>query len=104
MFSRHWLTFSVVEMTKMDSLEEGSDARIVMETLFQLAAKQLMPTIGAEAGQNEAELKESLIELWDHDFIRWVSTEVKDDSESRFFLEVAVSDGTWRPMTLPVVH
>jgi len=91
-------------MTKMESLEPGSDARHVMEALFKLAAHQLMPTIGQEAGQTEAELKESLIELWDHDLIRWVSKDVKSDSEPCFFLEVAVSDGTWQPMVVPEIH
>lgn len=91
-------------MTKMESLELGSGERVVMEALFKLAAHQLMPTIGQEAGQTEVELKESLIELWDHDLIRWVSKEVESDSEPCFSLEVAVSDGSWRPMTLPVIH
>ena len=75
-----------------------------MESLFTLAARQLMPTVGQMADQNEEELKESLIELWEHELIRWVVQEDENEDDGRFFLEIVTPDGTWERMGIPRVH
>ena len=90
-------------MTKMESLPEGSDERKVMETLFKLAARDLSPTIGAASGQTQEELRKSLIELWEHDMLRWVSKDVESDSEPCYLLEVLQGE-VWKAVHLPSIH
>jgi len=90
-------------MTKMESLPLGSDERVVMETLFKLAARDLMPTIGQEVGQTQEELRKALIELWEHDLVRWVSKDVESDSEPCFFLEM-LQGAVWKAVNLPAIH
>ena len=91
-------------MTKMESLKEGSDAQVLMETLFTMAARDLVSTIGAASGQTQEELKLSLIELWENDLLRWVSIDVESDSEPCCFLEILHPGEVWKAVSVPSIH
>lgn len=79
-------------MPKMDDVPPGSDARKLMEALFDIFANALE---GA-GGMTKAEVRQAGIDLWENDFLRWTTNGEAEVVAAEWF-----NGREWLPVKVP---
>lgn len=91
----------MTEATKIHNLEDiDGDPRKIMDAIFALTTNNLFSTVGQTVGLTRDELEQSLIELWENGFLRFVNEQDKD----RIRVDILLPNGEWEPLGMPSIQ